>query len=116
MIKVAVYGTLREGFPNHALLHKSTLIGEATVPGRMHDLGPFPAVCLHEKGTVKVELYEVDEETLELLDRLEGHPTLYQRVDVMTSEGPAFMYVMSEDELLDSPSIPSGDWADKKAA
>jgi gamma-glutamylcyclotransferase (GGCT)/AIG2-like uncharacterized protein YtfP len=60
-----------------------------------------------------VELYDVTDDVLERLDRLEGHPTFYQRVDVQTTQGPAQMYVMSESELLDYPVVTSGDWADR---
>jgi gamma-glutamylaminecyclotransferase len=76
-----VYGTLRRGGPNHALLAGARFVGGATTAERyalfVEDfpyLAPAPAVH-HVRG----EVYAVDAATLAEVDRLEGHPTWYER-------------------------------------
>lgn len=111
---VFVYGSLRKGFHNHSLLKHSQCVGEAQTKGTMYDLGAFPAVDYHSNQDVHGELYEIDEGTLARLDRLEGHPNFYHRVEVDTTAGPALMYVLEKDQLAIYPTIPSGDWAQRK--
>jgi gamma-glutamylaminecyclotransferase len=76
-----VYGTLRRGGPNHALLAASRLVGVATTVERYAlfvDDFPYlaPAPAVHR---VRGEVYAVDAATLAAIDRLEGHPTWYER-------------------------------------
>ena len=76
-----VYGTLRRGGPNHALLGRAALVGPATTVDRhalfVDDI-PFlaPAPAVHR---VRGEVYAVDAATLAEIDRLEGHPHWYER-------------------------------------
>ena len=69
----------------------------------MLDLGHFPAVV---GGDMKIqgELYQVDSETLASLDRLEGHPSFYERRRICVvvpdprggeAEGGAWCYFLS---------------------
>lgn len=87
---VFVYGTLKKGQPNHHILDNpncSFVSAASTFPNRweMYNLGAYPtivpAVGPHEK--IRGEVYEVDKETLEHLDFLEGYPTLYDRALVL---------------------------------
>lgn len=118
--KVLVYGTLRKGFSNHSLLVDSKFVGRRSVLGTMYSLGGFPAVVLSGAGQVNCELYEVDENTLRRLDRLESHPVFYQRVPVPTLESGGteapWMYTMAS-EAIPQPRvlIQSGDWEEWKA-
>lgn len=78
-IKVFVYGTLKKGFRNHYLM--GGFQGKpAFAPGINLFIGksPFPFAKRGERTAIG-ELYEIDEVTLENLDRLEGHPYFYQR-------------------------------------
>lgn len=78
-IKVFVYGTLKKGFRNHHYL--GGLKGKsAFAPGINLFIGssPFPFAKRGERTAIG-ELYEIDEATLEKLDRLEGHPVFYKR-------------------------------------
>lgn len=89
MHKVFVYGSLKKGFGNHPLIDNPTtrLLGEYFLDGaEMFSLGSFPGVIRGE-GRVTGELYEVDDSTLRDLDRLEGHPTFYERMPMMVTSG-----------------------------
>ncbi len=86
MHKVFVYGTLKKGHGNHDfLLQGSKFIGEFTTKEKynMKD-GGFPYVC--RKGEtmfpIRGEVYEVNDDTLQSLDWLEGIPSHYQRMPV----------------------------------
>ena len=80
---VFVYGTLKKGFGNHRLLENAHCLGEAYLPRViMLDLGAYPAIIAGGKKEVTGEVYQVDAETLARLDRLEGHPSFYERRQV----------------------------------
>ena len=122
---VFVYGSLKEGFHNHRLLRKNEAmgLGAATTAnpalmlagpgypflidpeGHAADLGDFV-------GRVRGELYEVDDELLADLDRLEGHPEYYRRkeVEIVPEDHPervmAWVYFLPADTLEDAHRIP----------
>lgn len=111
-IRVMVYGTLLAGYGNHrAYMQTAKLVGEATMRGKMYSLGAFPCVSLHGDNTIRGEVYDVDEETLKYLDRLEGHPRFYCREVVETTLGPAWVYLINrDDEMSSTPVVASGSW------
>jgi len=113
MHQVFVYGSLKRGFHNHGLLSKSTFLSEGASCGlEMYSLGSFPAVT-HGKGSVVGEIWEVDDDTLADLDRLEGHPNFYRRevmdiwCDNMNGNLPCYVYVY-QGQVRDH--IPEGEW------
>lgn len=75
MHRVAVYGSLKKGFGNHRLLEGSTFVGRSSTPGTMYSLGGFPGVRLggDNETSIAVEVYEVNDATLQRLDMLEGY-------------------------------------------
>jgi gamma-glutamylaminecyclotransferase len=77
-----VYGTLMRGEANHRLLRGSQFIGTAkTVRGfSLFDHGYFPAMVRMGDSIVSGEVFEITDETLRALDRLEGYPILYGRM------------------------------------
>lgn len=88
--RVLVYGTLRRGQGNNAMLKDSKFLGAVVIPKDeglvMMDAtqGGFPVVvpakdAKLEPTVIMAELYAVDDNTLKLLDRLEGVPTMYQQ-------------------------------------
>jgi len=93
-MKVFVYGTLKKGFGNHFLLKDSQFIKVDKVSGLMYNIGPFPgAVPAKGDNPLHGEIYEIDETTLQRLDRLEGVPHLYRRETEKTSSGEeVFIY------------------------
>lgn len=114
MEKVFVYGTLLNGeYNNQRCLQnaESRLIGEATVQGfDLHDLGPFPAVWYSDNVETEIvgEVWEVSPEVFARLDRLEGYPHFYDRVQVQTKQGIAWIYI--NEDAKKNPIIPSGSW------
>ena len=93
---VFTYGTLKRGGHNHHYLQNATYVGTITLPfkGRMFDVG-FP-VLMKSRSTVKVEgeLYEVDRETFDRLDRLEGQGHMYMRRRKRLANGSyAWVYI-----------------------
>jgi len=79
-----VYGTLKRGFGNHDLLYRARFIGNAVTKHKyaLYESGiPF-VYPFEEVSQIKGEVYEVDRETLECIDALEGHPFWYRRQQV----------------------------------
>lgn len=112
MDTVFVYGTLKQGFGNHRLLRNSKFLGKAETQPifTMISLGAFPAVLVDGDVAIKGEVYEVDENTMQQLDWLEGHPNFYRRIQVSTTLGPAWMYTIPSDRSREHSRIPSGFW------
>lgn len=109
--KVFVYGTLRKGFSNSRLLSTAISKGEHLLSSKhlMISLGAFPALIPSEEfHLTRGEVYEVDEDTLSNLDRLEGHPDFYERVEVQGLQ----VYVMKK-EVAGSRAVEVkyGDWS-----
>jgi gamma-glutamylcyclotransferase (GGCT)/AIG2-like uncharacterized protein YtfP len=77
---VAVYGTLKSDQANHGLLADSELIGSGTTPAsyKLLEMGSFPG-AIWGNHQLMVEIYEVNDKTLDRLDQLEGHPSFYER-------------------------------------
>lgn len=113
--KVFVYGTLLSGESNNHLLVTSEKLGDAQVEGlEMHNFGPFPAcvLALTNEPVVKGEVWEVDKDTFQRLDWLEGYPDFYDRVEVKTNLGIAWVYIC--ENARGKPLIASGDWKNRK--
>lgn len=79
---VFVYGTLKRGYLANMYLEGSTYIGDGiTVDGfSMYD-GGYPKLVDNGVQPLPVvgEVYEVDSETMAVLDDYESYPTLYDR-------------------------------------
>ena len=111
MERVFVYGTLKakyrgEGFGEWKFVGETS----TSLPYSLYDLGPFPGVRKDHLSTNGVigELYEVP--SLEPLDFYEGYPTLFDRSEIMTERGVAWMYTLKSDAVRDVDLIPSGQW------
>lgn len=113
MKHVFVYGTLLRGEPNHSVLASAKFIRAAqTVPAfRLVNLGAFPGLVWGGETAVHGEVWEVDDVTLSRLDRLEGHPTLFQRSAIVLADGVCIdAYLYPARNLRSAPEIPSGSW------
>ena len=114
---VAVYGSLRSGMGNHQYYlsdseYKGTFSTEPEYT--LHSLQWYPGLKLNGNTSVVMEVYEVDEETLKNLNRLEGYypgekSTFYDRIEINTPWGKAFTYIYVN-ELSKYSIVESGDW------
>ena len=112
MEKIFVYGTLKKGYHNHRLLEGFACM-PAKAPGiDLHRGFHFP-YATKGPGTAIGELYEITDEALAKIDKLEGHPYFYQRVkhkvyDQDFKSHEAWVYVYSK--AKEYPRIESGVW------
>lgn len=115
MSKLFVYGSLKEGYGLHgAYLQHCRSLGVAYAWGYLFHLGHYPALVLADQG-MKVwgEVYEVGEDTLDLLDAVEGHPTHYTRCAVrMVAHGVCQIYLYPLERVGERCThvIPGGTW------
>lgn len=110
---VFVYGSLKRGYHNHHLLMHSRFIGTGRTPPRFDllDLGSFPA-AIAGKHQMTGEVFEIDNETLKDLDRLEGNGFMYLRkqipVVVAGRQIVVWCYLYLEDDGMDPLVEPVG--------
>ena len=118
---VSCYGSLRRGMGNHQYyLSDSEYKGKFTTEPEytLHSLSAYPGLKLNGNHSVVMEAYEVDEETLKNLNRLEGYrpnekATFYDRIEINTPWGKAFTYIYVN-ELSKDSIVESGDWVSYK--
>ena len=110
---VFVYGTLRIAHSNHHLLKDAYSYGVGSTESSysMYLISGYPYVTSSEtRYPIVGELYAVDDDTLETLDRMEGHPRYYVRRETAVIVGEehyvAWMYFRDPQGLL----MQSGDY------
>ena len=112
--RLFVYGSLRRGEANHAVLGGARLVKEdaRTAPGyALYDLGPYPGMITEGHAKVTGDVYELDDAVLAAVDRFEEHPHLFQRGRVELEDGTsAETYYVGRDLVSGRPRIPSGAW------
>ena len=115
---VAVYGSLRQGFGNHNHFlrgYNCLCIFRSKPDYTMYSLGGFPAVVEVGDGAgseIVYEVYDVNNQTEQALDRLEGVAhDFYYRGSIITPQGTAVIYLMREPPRL-AGVVDSGDWAE----
>lgn len=99
---VFVYGSLKDGYPNHGYLERQERLGKAkTLEKRfkMVSFDHFPGVSEMGRYKIRGELYSVSNEAMRSLDRLESNGYFYKRepVPVKTEDGQvveAWMYLL----------------------
>lgn len=120
MSKVAVYGSLRQGHGNNAILRRNNaeLVCTSTTkkPYAMYSLGGFPFVSLSEPKTpITVEVYEVNDNCMRQLDMLEGYrgdgnQSFYNRSQIEIEGVPESVYIYHIDDRANEVPVQSGDW------
>ena len=118
---VGVYGSLRKSMSNYQYYlssseYKGTFSTEPEYT--LHSLSYYPGLKLDGNTSIVMEVYEVDEETLKNLNRLEGYrpgetSTFYDRIKINTPWGKAFTYIYVN-ELSKDSIVESGDWCEFK--
>jgi gamma-glutamylcyclotransferase (GGCT)/AIG2-like uncharacterized protein YtfP len=101
MLRIAVYGSLREGMGNHGLLSRGGAqklsTEEVSLPFDMIDLGGFPGLIKSETvNKMVVEVYGVDNDTYKRVERLESYPSFYDKHTFETSQGTTEIYVLNQ--------------------
>jgi gamma-glutamylcyclotransferase (GGCT)/AIG2-like uncharacterized protein YtfP len=116
-ILVAAYGTLREGWGNNArYLKDSKHLGTGKTVNKytMRSSG-IPFVSKEPLTTIVVDVYKVNNETLNRLDSLEGHPEWYRRekTDVVLNDKVIPCWLYFNEGYKDAPIVESGDFNSK---
>jgi gamma-glutamylcyclotransferase (GGCT)/AIG2-like uncharacterized protein YtfP len=119
---VFCYGSLKQGYWNfdRYLLNKSRFVGSAitaTPEYTLVNMGSYPGVVSGGKTTIIGEVFEVDDNVLSRLDKLEGHPNWYKRhpISVKLESGEivhAEMYMQDGEKFKYDlhQVITSGEW------
>lgn len=118
-VNLAVYGTLRSGWGNHGLISRGNTspVGKGKTVG-FHTLTASGIPFVKKDGgdhRVVVEVFEVnDQETLNRLDGLEGHPRWYRREveQIEMEDGSIVDAWLYFNEEMAQTVITSGDYAD----
>ncbi|CAG4892311.1 gamma-glutamylcyclotransferase family protein [Paraburkholderia saeva] len=132
MQNVFVYGTLRAGEVNDissaAARHDiaaPTLLGTATVKGRLYDFGAYPGLVVDEHGvSVTGDVYAIDDALVAVLDEIEevypGVEGLFRGRDVTVEvDGaavPCRFYPVAKEAVPGLKEITSGDWVAHRRA
>lgn len=101
-IKVFVYGTLMKNRRNHHYLKEATFLGTAELENyEMYRVATYPGIVPKPGAQILGEVYEINSETLKLIDRLEAEGNLYIRTkeEVLLNEKKTevFVYVWNKE-------------------
>lgn len=109
MDKVFVYGTLKKGFGLHRVVAKSRFLGKSTLSGyAMFSRIYFPYITKGE-GKIHGEVYEVNQDTLQLLDAIEsGYKRERVVVNLKGEKIKVYVYVFESE--VGGKKIDSGVW------
>ena len=111
MIRVFVYGTLKRGQRNDHFLRDAEFVGEYRTRKiySMYQFEDYPAVCLNGKHAIQGEVYHINQRQFKMLDDLEWYPHFYQRLEIPTAYGKAWMYYVREELCHDKKRL-HGNW------
>ena len=110
-VLVFVYGRMKQGGADHAILAGSRFLGQAlTAPlYDLIDLGGLPGLTTEGGTAVHGELYAVDERTLTSLDEFEDHPDTFHRDNLILEDGREVLgYILPSTQALGFPRFSSG--------
>ena len=115
-VLLAVYGTLKKGFGNHALIEHLQFVGSDSLTQiSLYDIGPYPGARLEASSGIEVEVYIVTPSELARVDILEEFDprdperSLYTRELLRTRFGTAWVYLY-QGEIDNKPCLRSGAW------
>lgn len=119
MNQIFVYGTLLDGeYNNRRYLqnNNSRLLGKTIINEfEMYSLGMYPTIVKSELDITVIygEVWEVTDNILSVLDRLESYPQQYNRMEVQTKYGFSWVYFQSYEQVRKrdfAEHISSGSW------
>lgn len=96
MNRVFVYGTLKRGQRNAHFMQGAEFLGQHSTDKiySMYEFEDYPAVCERGSHPIRGEVYHIDDRQFRMLDDLEWYPHFYQRIEIPTSWGDAWMYIV----------------------
>lgn len=110
-VRLFVYGSLKRGFANHAVLRGAEFVSECrTAPYyRLFDLGAYPALAEGGSRSISGELYLYPVAQFSMLDEFEG--TQYRRGTVTLQDGAeAEAYLLVTAEYAEALEHDSDSW------
>lgn len=114
MIRLFVYGTLKNGQCNHDLLAEASFVKHDEARGLLFGGMGAPRVMPPVQGMegcwVKGEVYDVPDTLLPRIDRLEGHPHGYERTEVRLKSGITASIYYWHHHVRWSEWVTSGEW------
>jgi len=114
---VFVYGSLKKGFFNHQVIENPKFICKTHTKEcyKMLDLQSFPGVTKEEKlSVIHGEVYNVDNITLELLDKFEGNWYLREAVELDAGFSAQMYFLKLLPENLNyHQTVDTGIWTEK---
>ena len=111
MNRVFVYGTLKRGQRNFSYLRGARFIGYHVTEKlySMYEFGGYPAVCRDGRHAIIGEVYRVGNRRFGILDAFESYPDFYQRIEIETRWGKAWMYVVEPERCRGKRKL-VGNW------
>jgi gamma-glutamylcyclotransferase (GGCT)/AIG2-like uncharacterized protein YtfP len=103
-ILLAVYGTLKEGYSNYYryLYPKKPIFqGKKDLPFKMYVNKGIPSLVPSETtNTIQIEVFEITPEILKKIDKLEGVPYFYKRIQITLPEfeQEIFIYINTDED------------------
>lgn len=96
MNRVFVYGTLKRSQRNAHFMQGAEYLGQHSTDTiySMYEFEDYPAVCEHGSHAISGEVYRIGERQFRMLDDLEWYPHFYQRIEIPTAWGDAWMYIV----------------------
>ena len=118
-MKLFVYGTLKKSGANYRFLKESKYVSQYCLNNHvLLDLGYGFPYMMRGEGSVLGDGYEIDQKTLDRIDRLEGHPIHYKRhlTNYYTEVAEMYYYLANFDMIpLKAEIVKDGYWPiDKK--
>ena len=111
MNQVFVYGTLKRGQRNFHYLQDAEFGGEFITEAKysMYEFDDYPAVTIDGMHAIHGEVFRVSDEQFGNLDGLERYPDFYQRIEIQTTYGLAWMYIVGVEQCAQREMI-AGIW------
>ena len=111
MNRIFVYGTLKRGQRNAHHMHGAQYVGRHVTERiySMYEFGGYPAVCRDGRHAISGEIYRISDRHFEILDVFESYPEFYQRIEIPTRWGDAWMYIV-EPALCRGRDLVIGSW------
>lgn len=115
---LAVYGTLKRGFGNNSLLErinaKFITSGKTSNKYTMFKSG-IPFVTKKEMTNITVELFDVNDDTVYMVDRLEDNPNWYKREEIPIDgddgkKYQAWLYFMDHASVKHNQIVETGNY------